>query len=131
MPNVPSGSIFNVGAKLHGKKILRSDDGWTLIKPEYGGIISDKFLWGPKEIFQKTELAAHRREAIIHLLTVFKSGLQTRQIVDNLHKCPWVHAPINKDLLKADLEILAAKDAVKRQGNSKKWILVPKDGAAI
>jgi hypothetical protein len=125
LPNVLSGSVFNVGSRLDGEKVRRTDEGWSLLKPEYGGVILDGFLWGPVEIFQKTELAAHRREAIIYLLKSFEGGLQTRQIVEQLHRCTWVHAPINKDLLKADLEILDDKGLIKRRGNSKKWGLVP------
>ena len=124
LPNALSGSIFNVGTRLDGKKIRRTDEGWVLLRPEYGGVIVDGYLWGPADVFQKTELATHRREAIIHLLNSFEGGLQTRQIVEQLHRCTWVHAPINKDLLKADLEILDEKGLIKRRGNSKKWGIV-------
>ena len=76
---------------------------------------------GPREIFQKSEIAGHRRDAILHVLSNFDSGLQTRQLVEQLGRCSWVHAPVNKDLIKTDLEMLAELGKVRRRGNSKKW----------
>jgi hypothetical protein len=52
--------------------------------------------------------------------------LQTVQIVEELHNCSWVQAPVNKDLLKADLEILRTKGKIKR-GSSKKWGITSKE----
>ena len=107
LPNVPRGSISNIGTRLFGDLIEKTDDGWKLLKPERAGIIQDGMLWGPPVIFGKEELAAQRRDAILHVLKLFPSGLQIVQIVEQLHHCSWVQAPINKDLLKADLGVLA------------------------
>jgi hypothetical protein len=122
LPNVLRGSINNIGSRLAESRLIdRTEEGWTLAKPESAGIIHEGNLWGPREIFQKSELAAHRRDAIIHVLSNFDSGLQVRQLVEQLSRCSWVHAPVNKDLVKVDLEILAELGKVRRRGNSKKW----------
>jgi len=126
LSSVPAGTVYNVGARLSTTgKIHRDSSGWTLKDKEKAGIIHDAFLWGPEDIFEKSELAAHRREAIIHLLSLNKSGLQIVQVVENLQGCVWVHAPVNKDLLKADFEELRNAGKVRRVGNSKKWELAP------
>lgn len=119
------GSIANIGSRLEGKLIRRTHDGWTLINPEKAGVLHNGLLWGPMEVFGKAELAAHRREAIMHLLDAFPGGLQIVQITDQLRGCSWVHAPTNKDLVKADMEILAKAGKVRRRGNSKKWEIAP------
>ena len=123
-PMIVRGSINNIGTRLGGKLINRGDDGWSLINPDEAAIIYDGFLWGPKEIFEKTEIAAHRREAILTFLHAFSGGLQTVQIVDLLRRTHWVQAPINKDLVKGDMELLEAKGKVRRISNSRKWCLV-------
>jgi hypothetical protein len=124
VPTVSSGSISNIGTRLNGKSIQRQDDGWVIVDPSKAGIIKDGFLWGPPSIFEKHELAAHRRDAILHLLKHYNAGLQAVQIVEQLHNCHWIQAPINKDLLKADLEVLQQAGKIRRRGNSKKWELV-------
>lgn len=119
---VPAGTVYNVGPRLEASKlILRSKQGWLLISKEQGGVLHDGFLWGPEGIFEKTEIAAHRREAILHLLQCNRSGLQVAQLVEHLQSCKWVHAPVNKDLLKGDIEELRKDGKVRRVGNSKKW----------
>jgi hypothetical protein len=121
LPHVPSGSISNIGTRLGGKLIEKTSTGWKLIDPQKAAVIKDGFLWGPPSIFGKYELAAHRREAIIYLLEQHETGLETVQIVEELRKCPWVHAPINKDLVKEDVQILDREGTLKRRGNTKKW----------
>jgi hypothetical protein len=128
LPNVPSGSIANIGSRLHGKLIRRTEDGWTLDKPESAGVISDGFLWGPVTIFSKQEMAAHRRDAILHVLQQAPSGLQTSQVIEELKRCSsWVRATVNKELVQDDMEILSANNKVRRRGASKKWELSPAD----
>jgi hypothetical protein len=123
LPHVLRGSISNIGTRLKGKAIRLTDEGWEVIAPESAGVLYKGFLWGPPAIFAKQELASHRRDSILHILAHFQTGLQTVQIVDELRKCQWVHAPINKDLVKEDMEILAEQDKVRR-GSSKKWAIV-------
>jgi hypothetical protein len=126
LPTARIGSIGNIGTRLEGKLIERTADGWRLLDQTKAGIITDDLLWGSPSMFNKQELAAHRRDAIVHLLTHYKTGLQTVQIVEELHNCSWVQAPVNKDLLKADLEILRTKGKIKR-GSSKKWGITSKE----
>lgn len=60
-----------------------------------------------------------------------KSGLQVDQVVEALDSCTWLHATVNKDLVKADIEELREDKKVRRVGASKKWELAPtekKDG---
>jgi hypothetical protein len=125
LPEVPRGSVNNIGTRLNGKQIYRTDNGWQLINPDGTGILHEGYLWGPREFFHKYELAVHRRAAILHVLSFFQGGLQPRQILDQLRKCSWVHAPVNKDLLKADFEILDQDEKIRRVGNSGKWELAP------
>jgi hypothetical protein len=127
LPHVPSGSISNVGTRLEGKLIERTPDGWKLIDIQSAGIMKDGALWGPPSIFGKYELAAHRREAILYLLEHHETGLELVQIVEELRKCSWVHAPTNKDLVKGDIEILDSDGAIRRRGNTRKWEVAPTD----
>lgn len=122
-PHIPRGSINNIGTRLARTLIHRTDEGWRLLDPNKAGIICDGYLWGPKDIFDKPEIAAHRREAILQILRAFSSGLQTVQIVDQLRGTPWVHAPASKDLVKADMELLERNGKVRKISNSRKWCL--------
>jgi hypothetical protein len=126
-PMIVRGSINNIGTRLGGKLIDRGDEGWSLVDPSKAGVIYDGYLWGPKEIFEKTEIAAHRREAILTFLHAFPGGLQTVQIVDQLRNTGWVRAPASKDLVKADMELLEAQNKVRRISNSRKWCLNPQN----
>jgi hypothetical protein len=128
LPEVNSGTIANIGSRLHGTLLRRTDDGWTLEKPEAAGVIADGFLWGPPTIFGVHELAAHRRDAIRHLLANFPAGLQTSQIIEELRRCvSWMRAPISKELVQDDVEVLAKDGEIRRRGASKKWELMPND----
>jgi hypothetical protein len=122
-PHVPRGSINNIGTRLGRTLIHRTEEGWRLLDSKKAAIICDGYLWGPKDIFDKTEIAAHRREAILQILRAFPSGLQTVQIVDQLRAVPWVHAPASKDLVKADMELLEGNEKVRKISNSRKWCL--------
>jgi len=125
LPDVSRGTISNVGTRLKGTAIELTDDGWRLIDMTKAGILHKGYLWGHPDSFGKTELAAQRRDAILHVLGMFDSGLQIVQIVENLRRCAWVVAPINKDLLKDDIAILLAQGKIRRRGNTKKWELAP------
>ena len=125
LPDVSPGSIYNIGSRLDKKTIKRSNEGWELIKSETAPILQDGMIWAPPEIFSKQELAAHRREAVFHLIRTNRSGLQTSQIIDQLKNCSWVHAPLSKELVQDDVEYWVTKDKIKRSGNSKKWIVKP------
>jgi hypothetical protein len=127
-PQVTRGAINNIGTRLSGGLIERTDDGWTLSDRTKAGVITDGYFWGPVEIFEKQELAAHRREAILYILkNYFRGGLQVVQFVEILRGLNWMKAPASKDLLKADMEILQSEGIVRRVGNSKKWEAVEID----
>lgn len=126
--DVSSGSVYNLGFRLEKEgTLLKSDQGWTLAKPELAPLLEDDLLWGPRTVFAKQDIAAHRREAIIHILGMDRSGLQIVQLVERLLGCPWVKAPVNKDLLKADMQILEKEGLVRRRGNSGKWEVIPEE----
>jgi hypothetical protein len=121
--DVTRGAISNIGTRLSGTLINRTEEGWSLIDKTKAGIIRGKYFWGPNDIFEVQEKAAHRREAILHILEHFQGGLQIVQLVEQLRACSWMKAPASKDLLKADMEILQKEHKVRRIGNSKKWVL--------
>jgi len=122
IPDVSGGSVYNLGFRLEKEgKIKKVDGSWVLTDPQTAPVLDNGFIWGPPEALAKQDLAAHRREAILHILRMDKSGLQTVQIVAKLQDCPWVKAPVNKDLLKADMEVLEKGGKVRQRGNSRKW----------
>jgi hypothetical protein len=121
LPDVHRGTIANLGNRLEGDTIERSKEGWSLINPEKAGLISGGLFWGPPELFTKQELAAHRRDAILHVLSFFQSGLQQTQLAEQLRKCPWVRAPVNKELVQDDIEILRSEGKIRRRGTTTKW----------
>jgi len=129
LPEATAGSVSNMGTRLQATVIDRTEDGWKLLNKEAAGIITNGRLWGPVTVFGLPDVAAHRRESILHILKSYPSGLQIVQIVDQLRKCSWVHAPVNKDLLKADMEKLQSEDKARRRGNSKKWEAVNSDAS--
>ena len=128
-PQLVTGSIYNASTRLQRTGIINRSGGrhgkWELKKPETAAVIDDGFLWGAKSMFLKDELAAHRREAIMHVLKHFEMGLELVQIVEQLRNCSWVKAPVNKDLLKADVEIMEAAHKIRRRGNTRKWESAP------
>jgi hypothetical protein len=120
--------VYNTGRTLENAGIIaKKDDGWLLCGNQPVPVLNGKYVWAPAESLQKYELAAHRRELILHILAVFKVGLQTLQIVEMLSRMDQCKAPVNKDLVKADMEILQDAKKVKRAGNSKKWVLAQED----
>jgi hypothetical protein len=130
LPNSTSGSVANAGTRLVADgTIERTDDGWKLLDPERAAVLQGELLWGPTGVFVKQEIAAHRREAILHVLRHFPKGLQIVQIVEQLKNCAWLHAPANKDLVKVDMQVLFAGQKVRRIGNTKKWQLAPPEKA--
>ncbi|WP_155798659.1 hypothetical protein [Sorangium cellulosum] len=120
---VSRGTIGNIGTRLFGSHIRRLDDGWVLVEGATSPVLFQGFAWGPHTIFEATELAAHRRAGIVHLLRVQPDGMQMMQIAHTLaESCPWNKAPVNKDLVKADMEALDELGLAKRMaGNSGKW----------
>ncbi len=123
LPTTPDGSVYNIGAQE--KKIQKTDDGWKLIAGAKAPVLHKSFVWGPREVFQKQDLAAFRRFGIRHLLAITPGGLQVVQISKQLQNADWLRTPLSKDLVKLDLFLMKKHTMVKQQGNSKKWILHP------
>ncbi len=126
-PETKPGSVANVGTRFKANAtIMSTPDGWQLLKPESAAIIHEGKLWGPAVVFTPPELATYRREAILHILKYFASGLQVVQIVQEINSCDWwTSGTVNKDMLKADLPILAELGKLIQVGQSRKWKLAP------
>jgi hypothetical protein len=121
LPSATDAVVANIGTRLRDSTIRIDDEGWSLSDLNNAAILDGDYLWGPPSVFQKQEIAAHRREAIILVLERYPSGLQIVQIVDELRRLGWVKAPINKDLVKDDVQKLAEAGKIRRRGNSGKW----------
>ena len=123
LPEIPAGTIYNVGPRLEKQGVIRrsNETGWELLKPEIAGVVHKGYFWGHPAIFSKQELAAQRRAALLHILGFHPTGLQIVQILQQLKRCPWVVAPINKDLVKEDIGVLSNAGKVRRRGNTKNW----------
>jgi hypothetical protein len=124
MSEVSVGTIANTGTRaFENGLITRTEDGhWQLTDPDKAGVIHGDHVWGKIQAFQMTELAAHRRNALVHLLRQNPVGLQATQILVHLQKRELVRAeiPLSKALIKADLEAMDG-ERVRKRGNSKKW----------
>jgi hypothetical protein len=118
------GSILNIGTRLEDAgTIARAKDGWRLLDLSKAPILNGKYAWGTEEMFSKNEIAARRRDGIVHVLGCFRDGLQSAQILTQLQDCPWFKGPLNKDQLKLDLEELKKAQRIRR-GMQRKWIVV-------
>lgn len=126
-PDLNSGSVSNIGTRLgKTKSIERGDDGWKLIDKSAAPILTtgrEVYAWGPTSIFQKQDLAQHRRVLIEHLLKASPKGLMNLQIVEQLSEADYCRAPATKDLVKGDLLAMSEQGKVKRVGNTRKYRL--------
>lgn len=123
-PDIMSGSVYNTGPRLEKAGVVkRGPGGWELVRPEENPVISGDFLWSDIDILQKQEVALHRRMIIVHLLGVYRSGLQIVQIVERLREFPQCKANANKDLVQSDMDILQQEKKARRV-SSRKWVLI-------
>lgn len=127
IPSIPAGTVFNLGKRLADSLIRRTVDGWELVALEKAPLLFDGLLWGPAKVFVKSELAAHRREALMHILNTAPGGLQAAQLTEYAKSCQWIYAPVAKELIQDDLELLFKQGKVRRRGNSRKWELIQAD----
>ena len=125
-PDLASGSVYNCGPKFVNSGLITKVEGnWVLQRPDDCPMLRGDLLWGPPEVFQKQDLALHRRKLIEKILVEFKGGLQVLQIVEQLKKTPTASGfPCSKDLVKADMASMQESRLVKKAGNSKKWVLM-------
>lgn len=123
-----SGGVYNIGPRLDkAGKLVRGDGGWILTQETEAPVIHEEHVWGPPDVFQKQELAFHRRKIITHILRGTRGGLQIVQIVDHLANYDGCQAPVNKDLVKMDMKALVDAGEVRRVGNSKKYTPIEKE----
>jgi hypothetical protein len=121
--DVSEGSVANIGTRLEKDGVIRrSREGWSLANVAKAPILNGSYAWGSLDVFMPQELAARRREAIIHVLSHFGNGLQTAQILTQLAGCSWLRTPLSKDMLKMDMEDLQKEGRVRR-GALKKWMV--------
>jgi hypothetical protein len=124
LPYAVGGSIYNLLNRLKEQgDVTQGEDGWRLENQSSAGVLSQSYLWAPIRILSKQDIAAHRREAIIHVLRR-KHNLPVMDLVRELLEWKWVKAPANKDLLKLDMAVLKEEGKVRRVGNSRNWELV-------
>lgn len=122
-PDLSTGSIYNLGVRLEGKSITRSNEGWSLIDESKAPVLDGDTIWSPQESLSSHEIAAIRRRAIKELLTEYSAGLEAVQILERLLKHTSLKAPVNKDLVKSDLEKMFSEGDIRRRGNTRKWEL--------
>ena len=123
-PAINKGTIANIGTRLSAsKQIKRDSEGWSLTPGTPAPIFYDGYAWGPVDMFEVQELAAHRRAGILHLLRTVSDGMQIMQITNTLaESCPWNRAPVAKDIVKVDMAILRSEGLARKMvGHSGKW----------
>ncbi len=122
------GSVANLGKPLEAEGVItRTASGWVLKAERLAPLLVDGFAWGPLSgVFNVQEIAAHRRQLILHVLGLQPSGLQQAQLLATLESCAWLNGvPVNKDLIKLDIETMAKAGLVRRVGPSSKWEVTP------
>lgn len=130
LKEVSEGTIANLGAQLEAKKIItRGKDGWRVDPLADAPVIFKGHVWSPAAMMQKYDLAAFRRNAILHLLRTRRDGLQVMQIFKELEAADWLKdVPLNHFLIKEDIEVLAKTGKIRQIGNTGKWTI--KENAA-
>jgi hypothetical protein len=122
-PGINKGTIANVGTRFEDEKLIsRSDDGWTLLRPDLAPVLYRGHLWGEPSVFEKSEAASYRRCAVQHVLRSFPRGLQIVEITETLKEnCPWLNSdiPVSKDLVKMDMRDLEQDGLAKRKATGK------------
>jgi hypothetical protein len=108
------GSIHNIGTRLdEAGVIVRSAAGWQLLRREKVARVSGGRVMGQPEAFQAMEIAAHRREAEMAYFQAY-GRLSRSQLIALLQQSDWVSAPVNVNLLRADLQALQSAKLIHR-----------------
>jgi hypothetical protein len=122
IPASSSVAVYNAASRLTTLKVLdASDAGWKLRDPKAAPLEFEGRLWGPKEVFQKVEIASCRKEIILEFLKV--GPMPRAEILAGLRATPWVTVPFNEGLVKNDLEYLRGQDKVVRDDETWTWML--------
>jgi hypothetical protein len=116
------GSIANVLSREDDIKNV--GEGWILTDPASGTVLNGKYAWGPIDVFASQELAARRREAVLYVLSQSPKGLKRGELMRQLQGCSWLKVKLSEDVVRADLEQLANKEAKVIQRGSKRWVAV-------
>jgi hypothetical protein len=122
---INTGSIYNTGPRLEEQGLIeRGEAGWRLLDKDKAPILTEDAAWGLARVFNKHEIAAHRRIALLHLLEASTDGLQIMQITRTLETWDFCRAPVDKDLIKGDIASLRKDKRIKQIGNTRKWTIV-------
>jgi len=122
-------SVYNCGPRLIESGELeksQSDGKWKLTDSAKAPIIDGEYVWGSIQTLDKSEIASHRREVILHILRASADGLQIMQITRQLKDSGLCKSPQNKDLVKMDMENLKRNSKVRRV-SGRKWMIVRKN----
>jgi hypothetical protein len=125
-PKINIGSVYNLlNRLLETGDLKKGAAGWELASDGHAGIMTGPYIFLPPSFMTKADFAAHRREAIVHTLRAVGEQTLTK-LADILSGTPWVKAPVNKDLLKADLPLLEREGLIRRIEGTKSWEAVTK-----
>jgi hypothetical protein len=124
-PDANFGSMLNIGLRLNGVLIERSEQGWKVTNQEQAPVLHEGHAWGPAGVFLKQEVAAHRRVLICHILRAAgPKGMQTMDITRQLQNSTYCRAPVSKDLVKMDMQALEGEHKVRKVGYSRRWTII-------
>jgi hypothetical protein len=121
---VNDGSLANIGTRLSERhQIHRVDEGWLLVDESTAPILNGRYAWGDAAVFAVHELAARRREAVLHLLRVTGRAMKQNEIAAALRGCSWLKTPVSKDLIKMDIGALVESGQVVKLEDEKGWAI--------
>jgi hypothetical protein len=116
------GTVANIGTRLHNLgQIVRSELGWKAQALGEVPVLYKGNAWGAPGTFDKTEVASYRRACLLHVFALSSDGLQPMQLLKTMETCDWFKVPLNKDILKLDLENMIEDGAIKRIGATGKY----------
>ena len=126
-PDVNLGSSLNVGARLEGGLIEKTDAGWKLTDATQAPLLYKGYAWGPIGVFQSPERTAHRREQIFHILRAAPGPMPALHIVRLMKDSQTCRIPVNSDAVKGDLKALRLEGKIRGVGRPRRWEIVPNE----
>jgi hypothetical protein len=125
--DINPGVLYNVGARLQGKKIKKSGKNWEIIEGQEVPILYKDHIWAPAKLLSVQEQAAFRRMSVRHLMRGSPEGIKSLDIFKTLDGVDWLKpVSVSKDLIQDDLEA-GDGDWCRQMGVSKKWKLISED----